>query len=660
MAKLDYKPAENVALAGIFVQLIAGLAALIFAGVSGAGAVLVLAWEGLLAVPVWLMALAYLRQSRLAEEERVEWERLQAERAAGGARGELFEVDEIQAFAARNRLRFLERFMGRMLSVLLVLGVAGLLAFALINGVRGEDGVNTERALLSGVLILALTFVQFLIANYAAGMSRQAAWRPLRAAANFMMLSALFGAAATVGLFLAHGGFGKPDLYMAWVMIGIMGVLGLEITINFVLDFYRPHVEGVEVRPSYDSRLLGLMSEPGGILRTVASTLDYQFGFKISQTWFYQLLEQMVAPVLLILIVTLYLLTSFVIVDVDERGVLERFGEFKKVVTPGVTVKWPWPIDRVVRFPANEVKTFALGHEGEAVSGDTILWTEMHYETEYLTMVATDVTGDEAEGRQAPGIEGEAVEEETEPAIPVSLLVASLTVRYQINDTDEALKQWYYDFSAPEVLLEGLCSRVQQQYFASVDFDRVFGPDRGKAGQELRERMQQSAEDVGLPVTILSVGLEEVHPPVEGTDLPRFFHERVLALTESDIAILEARTEAVKTKAQARIDESRFQYEAQSFYMDKVNNAKAWAKMFNAQAKVYQDPDAFEVSRAVRLLDLLSDEFAGVRKLVIAVAGVDKDHLRLNLEDPASAGLADIEFDTEKDAREAAEEAANE
>lgn len=656
MAKLEYKPAENVALAGIFVQLIAGLAALIFASVSGAGAVLVLAWQGLLAVPVWLMAMAYLRQSRLAEEERVEWERLQAERAAGGARGELFEVDEIQAFSARNRLRFLERFVGRMLSVLLVLGVAGLVAFVLIYGVRGEDGINAERALLSAVLTLALTFVQFLIANYAAGMSRQASWRPLRAAANFMMLSALFGATATVGLFLAHGGFGKPDLYMAWIMVGIMGALGLEILINFVLDFYRPQVEGVEVRPSYDSRLLGLMSEPGGILRTVASTLDYQFGFKISQTWFYQLLEQMVAPVLLILIVTLYMLTCFVIVDVDERGVLERFGKFKGVVTPGLTVKWPWPIDRVVRFPANEVKTFPLGHEGKAIAGDTILWTEMHYETEYLTMVATDVTGDEAEARQAPGVEGAAPDADTEPAIPVSLLVASLTVRYQINDTEEALEDWYYGFAEPEALLKGLCSRVQQQYFASVDFDRVFGPDRMEAGNDMRELMQQSADEAGLPVTILNVGLEEIHPPVEGTDLPRFFHERVLALTEKDITILEARTEAIKTKTRARVDESKFQYEAQSFYMDKVNNAKAWAKLFNAQAKVYQDPVAFEVSRAVRLLDLLSDEFAGVRKLVIGVAGVDRNHLRLNLEDPASAGLADIEFDTEKDAREAAEE----
>ena len=116
---------------------------------------------------------------------------------------------------------------------------------------------------------------------------------------------------------------------------------------------------GQERRPPYDSRLLGLFAEPQGVLRTIAATLDYQFGFEVSDTWFYRFMERAIVPLLLVQVVSLWLLTSLVVVDPDEVAFVERLGvpyvtaedQAKglqaSLLHPGFYLKWPWPISRL-------------------------------------------------------------------------------------------------------------------------------------------------------------------------------------------------------------------------------------------------------------------------------------------------------------------------
>jgi len=626
VAKLEYKPAEKVAVAGLLVQLLAGGAATLFYYLTGAATVRVLLWQAFIAVPVWLMALVHLRQRRLADEEAAEWERLEAERRAGGARGALFEADEIQAFAARNRLRFMERVLMQVVAAILVLAIGGVVAALVLTGVQGDRQLVEERALLGLFSLLCVTFILFLIAKYASGMARQSTWRPLRAPASFMMLSVPFGFASLVALGFGVFGVVKLDRYLAWAMVIVLGVIGLEILINFVLDFYRPHVEGVEFRASFDSRLLGLLSEPGGILKTVAETLDYQFGFKISQTWFYQIVEQMVAPVLLFLVFVLYALSSVVIVDSDERGVLERFGKYRCIVRPGWVWKWPWPIERVYRFRANDTKAFTLGHAGERTVKDGIFWTRKHYETEYETLVAAQQGGDKT-------------------GIPVNLLVAAITVRYRIRDDDQSLYHWYYNCSESEKLLEGLCSREHQRYFAGVDLIKLLGEHRAKASHDLRERMQAAADEAQLGVDILHVGLEEVHPPIgEGptgaVGLAESFQRRVQALEQMHVDILKAEKEAIKIINDARIEAQKMVYEAQGDYAEKVYREAGLASLFKTRAEVFRGP-AEKVFRVRRLMDALEKNYANTRKVIVGAQSI-KQHLRLNLEEPKEVTIEEI------------------
>ncbi len=118
-----------------------------------------------------------------------------------------------------------------------------------------------------------------------------------------------------------------------------------------MLDIYRPRLKDQYSRAAFDSRLLGVINEPGGIFRTAATAIDYQFGFKVSQTWFYKLLEKAIVPLILFAGAAVYLLSCIVVVAPNEEAIIEHFGNPRdqagkvRLIGPGLTFKRPWPVD---------------------------------------------------------------------------------------------------------------------------------------------------------------------------------------------------------------------------------------------------------------------------------------------------------------------------
>ncbi len=205
---------------------------------------------------------------------------------------------------------------------------------------------------------------------------------------------------------------------VTYLIPAIMALVGVELLLNLMLDIYRPRVPGQERRPPYDSRLLSLFAEPEGVLKTVATTLDYQFGFKVSETWFYRFMERAIVPLVLVQVLALWLLSAVVVVDQQEVAFVETLGVahvsaqdaerglLATPLQPGYYLKWPWPIS-VARFvPAYRVRNVTMGKVYEPTAGrwsylfegdidvtgepDVILWRERHispikgYEVNFL------------------------------------------------------------------------------------------------------------------------------------------------------------------------------------------------------------------------------------------------------------------------------------
>ena len=142
-----------------------------------------------------------------------------------------------------------------------------------------------------------------------------------------------------------------------------------------MLEVYRVRVRGGETRLLYESRLVGLFGQPEAIITTAAHALDYQFGFKVSETWFYRFLEKALGWLILAQLAILVLSTCFVVIEPGDEALLERFGRpmgENGVIGPGLHFKLPWPIDQTIVYHTEQMQTFIVGAEPEDAQHDCL------------------------------------------------------------------------------------------------------------------------------------------------------------------------------------------------------------------------------------------------------------------------------------------------
>lgn len=654
MRKLSRKRAESVALYAFLMQAFLSGCTFFIAAWCKSQAAWASAWVLLLGLPVWLLSWLLLRQRRLAEEEAAEWERLEAERKAGGGeRTSLFVAGEQEAFIAQTRLRQLEKYLlpTGSLIVAVLFGLLGALLF-LARWREGRIPV-AENANLGAALLLCESFILFLVGMYARGMARQAEWRPLRAGASFMMAGSL--ALCISGLGLAAWGlqFKLIEQVAALIIPALMVLTAVEILLNFILDFYRPRIPGQEARPSYDSRLLGLLTEPGGILRTAAATLDYQFGFKVSETWFYRFLERAIAPLLLFQGVAFYLLTCVLVVGPEQQAIIERWGRpiraeasgageaTVRVFGPGLHLKWPWPIERAYRFPALQVQEIAIGGEG-VVEGAKFIWTQEHFKTEYHFLVATrleEVGGAGGESEKAPP--------------PVNMLAANIVVQYRVKPTPKGLYDFRYRVADTRALLEGLAYREATRYLAHVDLLEVMSKGRRACADVLKQRIQEAVDAENMGVDIVFVGLTNIHPPVQGEVGMAF--ERVVAAEEERVAtVLQAVGYKNQQEYGAVEERAKILATARGEAFERVKNAEGERDRFMCQLSAYHAaPSVFPVREYLRALEAgLKD----IRKYVLLTEHLSNLTIPIDLQEVKRPELFDVELGRPEEKREKGKE----
>jgi modulator of FtsH protease HflK len=313
-----------------------------------------------------------------------------------------------------------------------------------------------------------------------------------------------------------------------------------------------------------------------------------------------------------------------VFLEPGEQGLIERFGkpvENRAVLEPGPHLKWPWPIDRVHRFPTREVQSFSIGFEGaEAEKEETVLWTVSHYKEEFNLLVASREQGASTNTANA------------DAAVPVNLLSASIPVQYQIHD----VRAWAYKHSDPGQLLEKVATREVVRYLVAIDLEEIMSTGRLDAARILRERIQARADELNLGVTILFVGLQDIHPPVA---VAGAYQDVIGARQEIEAKILSAEGYRAKTVPLAEAEALRRIREAEAYQMQRVADALARAAQFTNQIKAFTASPRVYPQRVQ--MQTIARALAGSRK-VLVVSTNTQDVYQLNLEDKLRPDLLDI------------------
>ena len=674
---MSSKRGEQVSVACFVAAILFAVIALLVGRWSGFFAVSAVGWLILSAALIWLVLTIQFHQQWLAEQEKLDATQLAADKHTsaifqqGNKNQDLF-------VTAKRRLDIFEKWFLPIFAAIIAIYQAGM-GLYLLKGISSAASLTAKQPLVCVICMTAIAFISFLLSRYATGMSAQPKWKPLRAGGSIFLSIALLCFALAVGLAMVQFKMFVVVNVINYCVAVLLMVLGVETVLNVIMDIYRPRIKGRYNRSAFDSRLLGIINEPGKIARTASGAIDYQFGFQVSQTWFYKLLEKAVVPLVLFAAVTLYLFSGVVVVEPDQQAIIEHFGNpinssgEARIAEPGLSFKWPWPIDIAYKYPVKRVSQVNIGFvpketaDSQKVGYGPLLWGKAHYEEEYLLLVASEQTTGKLD----------------EGAVPVSLVMAAVPVQYRIKD----LYSFVYNHAESEKLLEAICYRELTRFAASAKIEvennseaSLLGAGRARAKQILTDRVQAAADEAGLGVEIVFLGLQGIHPPPE---VAEDYQKVIGAVQTKQALILHAQAEHNKTlsslagsvqeadelysiaekyqKAKDEKDTQQIQQlsdeldaafagakgeifstlrNAQSYAFEKITLAKATGQRFESQIKAYKA--APEIYKREQRLAVLEQALENTRKYVVVADQNDTQVFIVDVKEKLTPSLYEL------------------
>jgi regulator of protease activity HflC (stomatin/prohibitin superfamily) len=584
---------------------------------AGQIAVIFLGFGALVALVSWF-------QMRLEDRERLErleFEELQKSHSASA----MFESKDAEVFPAqRSREQFERYFVPVFTAVLFVAQtVSAYLIWRWLTKLTINTEVTQPTVALSLFSVGGLLF--FMFGKFSASIARLENHRLLRPGSSYVLLGAYLCFLVALGIVGVEAGFLKSDYYVAIILCVVLVLTAFETLVQLVLEIYRPRVKGKVERPLYESRIIGLLGQPEGLITTAAQALDYQFGFKVSETWFYRLLKNALAWVILLQVAALLLSTCVVFIEAGEQGLLERFGTpvaGRTPLGPGAHFKWPWPIDQVYRFRTQQIQSFDIGFSPDPnlEKGPVVLWATAHRnETNFLVanrlQSTTSITN--LSGKRTP---------------PVSLLTVSIPVQFQITNVVD----WEYNNEDAPSLLADLGAAEVVRYLASSDMGDIMSHGRLQTGQVLMDAMQKAANDHRLGAQIVSVDLEDLHPPLKVAGE----YEKVIAsIQNKEAKILAARADAIRTNALAGAEAGNILNKAHSESLTRRIQAVAQAALFTNQIPAFEAAPLVYAQRAY--LQTFARATASAQKFVLLTTNT-QDVLVFDLQQKISESILDI------------------
>jgi membrane protease subunit HflK len=531
-----YGRGATSALLGLAVQAVAAPALVILALYTGSAALIGAAHVAVGGLGVWVIIALVYQQMRLARLEALESEQL-ARRA--GTEESLFAQSPEDLMVAQRRLTGLLRLglplVGLLTGLYLVGGGAWLLwrvpvePLAQIN-VMDALARAPYNPLLAATITGALFFVVLVSSRYLAGLARTQPWGLLRAGANHLMGAGALAGAAAVLLALANTGLPVPLAILGWAAPIFAIVIGSEILLTVLLDLYRPRRRGELPQPAFESRLLGLLTSPENVARTLNDAINYQFGFEITRSWFWQLLARAALPLAGGAVAVLLALSCVVIVPTGHQAVVLRFGEVTgEALEPGFHLKAPWPVSVAALHDVERVRQIHLwSPEGD--EDGMRLWTRDHtpQAEPNLVLVAREPYRARAGSAQVPN----------------GLARLEVVVQYRIAD----LGRYVRSAADPEAMLNTWTESEAARTALRFELDAVLGEARSAAGAQLRRGLQARAERLG--VEVLDASFVNAQPP-EALGVSASWHNVVRARYARDARLQEARRRSTQTLVEA-------------------------------------------------------------------------------------------------------------
>jgi membrane protease subunit HflK len=264
---------------------------------------------------------------------------------------------------------------------------------------------------------------------------------------------------------------------------------------------------------------------------------------------------------IIIAIAALFLLTSFYVVDQTEQAVVLRFGKLHKISEAGLKWKIPLGIDRVYKVPTKVVQSIQFGFR-TAQPGITTVYSRDNYESESIML-----TGD------------------------LKIVNEEWIIQYRITDP----ASWLFNVSERDKTIRDISQSVINELVGDRSILDVIGDERTSIEEKGRIMMNQTLNNYGLGINIITVRLQNILPP-EGP-VQDAFEDVNKAIQDMNRLISEGKqaynAEIPKASGQAL----QMIQQAEGYATGRVNRAQGDVARFNSVLTEYKKNEKVTRSR---------------------------------------------------------------
>ncbi len=266
--------------------------------------------------------------------------------------------------------------------------------------------------------------------------------------------------------------------------------------------------------------------------------------------------------------VILALLTSIYTVEVEEVGVVQRFGKFVRITQPGLRFKIPFGIETVRNVKVRLVLKEEFGTISERVVGRNRFTTSDGNDSETLVL-----TGD------------------------LNVAIVPWIVQYRIKDP------YQYLFKVEDVtrLLRDMSEATMRLVVGDRSINEVI-TKRDAIAVEARNVLQEELDAAEAGIQIVTIEMKRTNVPVP---VQPSFNEVNQATQEKEQMIYQAREEYNKAIPAAKGEAERIVKGAEGYALDRINRAQGDASRFTAIYEEYSK--AKDVTRRRMYLETLQE-----------------------------------------------------
>jgi regulator of protease activity HflC (stomatin/prohibitin superfamily) len=441
--------------------------------------------------------------------------------------------------------------------------------------------------------------------------------------------------AASAGLQLAESAGLEWAVWPQAAVACVPALVATELSMRAVARLFLPTPQAAEARAAIDSLAAGVLT---GGPRAPGTLLRKHLGLDFARSWALSFLGKAALPALALTSLLCWGLSGLKLIDLEHRGIYERFGAPVAVLGPGLHLLLPWPVGKIRVLEDGVIHSVPVGvfYQGGGAGADSTgaqppigpeatpplsmnrLWETVHPDqAQYL--VASRGTGEQ--GFQSVDTE--------------------IFVLYRVGLSDRAALESLYAVADPRALVRDVANRVVLRYFNTRTLQVVLGASRQNVASRLREEIAANVREYDAGLDIVSVLIEEIHPPVGAAAA---YHAVQAAQINANASISDEIGRARRVAGVAQQESHQLLAAASAQAIETRATASAAAYRFTADRRAYAqggrafllERDLSDLASAIggRPLTLLDDRLQAAEGPLI--------DMRPALGNPAVAGSGSI------------------